>query len=201
MQSWVLLGDRVRFLPLGYTDTFASAFAKHAHVSDTSSFFTARDIERDRPLSVVFRGNRGLAQRIAGCTLAAALPDSGIALVDAEWSGRASTEVGTPYVDELCAARFALAPPGFVNNESFRFYEALVCGALPVEVRIATTHLGQIPWRTGGSITEFSWTTGLRAAMAMAEDERRARVTSARSLIAGVVQRAARDIRLDLEDS
>jgi hypothetical protein len=133
--------------------------------------------------------------------LAERVEESRIELVDADWSGRAGREAGAPYVEQLGSARFALCPPGFVNNESFRFYESLLCGALPIEVTIATTHLGEIPWRDGGSIRDASWSTGLRTAARMSEAERRTRVHAARTLIATTLHTIAADIRADLEYS
>ena len=120
-------------------------------------------------------------------------------LIDADWSARAAVDVGASYVDSLVSAQFALCPPGFANNESFRFYEALACGALPIEVSVASTHLGELPWRNMGSIAHSSWTRGLREAEEMPEDERERSVLVARGLVTDVLHASAMRMRADVE--
>ena len=200
MKHWQTIETKVSPTPLGYTDTFAYAFAQRFALPREASVFSpdlTKSDNRDR--SVVFRGNRGLAQRIVGSERAQKLRDSEIALIDADWSARATGDVGGAYVDSLLAARFALCPPGFANNESFRFYEALACGALPIEVSIASTHLGELPWRGQGSITRSSWTRGLEEADEMTDDDREHRVLAARSVIVDVLEDLAMRIRADVE--
>ena len=200
MKAWEKLGDRVRPVPLGYTDTFARAFAERMNLGPTESLFSYPIDEQARPTFITFRGNRGLAQRITGLELAGRLPDSDVATVDADWSARAPSDIGISYVESLMKARFALCPPGFANNESFRFYEALICGALPVEVTTATTHLGELPWRSAGTIATTSWTKVLREAERMSESTREARLMRVRTLIARELAATAERIRRDLED-
>ena len=200
MKDWEKLGDRVRSVPLGYTDTFASAFAELMNLGPTESLFSYPIDEDPRPTFITFHGNRGLAQRISGLELAGRLPHSDVVTVDADWSARAPSDVGTSYVESLMEARFALCPPGFANNESFRFYEALICGALPVEVTTATTHLGELPWRSAGTIAAASWTRSLREAERMSESTREARLMRVRTLIARELAATAEWIRRDLED-
>ncbi len=202
MKRWQAIEFKVSPIPLGYTDTFARAFAQRFAVPSHASLFAGdptNTVNRDR--SVVFRGNRGLAQRIVGIERAKKTLDSEITLIDADWSARADSDVGAAYVDLLSASRFALCPPGFANNESFRFYEALACGALPIEVSVASTHLGELPWRGGGSITRTSWTTGLKEAEEMTEVERAHRVLTARGLVAKVIRSATTRLRADVEGS
>ena len=186
--------------PLGYTDTFARVFAGHFDIPKGSSLFEAPIASSSRPYAVSFRGNRGLAQRIVGFELAAAVPGTDVHTVDADWSARAGVEVGEDYVASLLGSRFALCPPGFANNESFRFYEALACGALPIEVSTATTHLGRMSWRSGGSISATSWRKGLAEAQAMSEERRIHRITTARSLVVSTLRQTARKIRADVEN-
>lgn len=202
MSTWAHHGDRIRSVPLGYTDVFADAFGTRRGVGRDDSLFAGVGEGSDtRPHSIVFRGNRGLAPRIVACTLTERVKDSRVELIDADWSGRAGRDAAEGYIDQLESARFALCPPGFVNNESFRFYEALLCGALPIEVAVATTHLGEIPWRDAGSIRGASWGLGLRRADEMSEIERGTRVRAARTLVATALSTIAENIRADLEYS
>ena len=200
MKRWQTVEHKVSPIPLGYTDTFARAFAERFGLStDTSVFDTHPTNTTHRARSLVFRGNRGLAQRIVGIERAMRVTNSEVMFIDADWSARATGDVGATYVDSLTSARFALSPPGFANNESFRFYEALACGALPVELSVASTHLGELPWRSTGSIAHASWTKGLQEAEEMPESEREQRVLAARSLISDVLIESARRIRDDVE--
>lgn len=200
MKGWERLGDRVRPVPLGYTDTFAHAFAERMNLGPAESLFSYPIDEHARPTFITFHGNRGLAQRITGFELAGRLPHSDVITVDAEWSARARSDVGISYVESLMNARFALCPPGFANNESFRFYESLICGALPVEVNTATTHLGKLPWRSAGTIATASWTKALHEAERMSESTRESRLMRVRTLIARELAATSERIRRDLED-
>ena len=200
MKHWQAVDHKVSPIPLGYTDTFARAFAERFELSTDASVFSAHPANtKVRARSVVFRGNRGLAQRIVASERAMKITNSEVALIDADWSARAAGDVGAAYVDSLTSARFALCPPGFANNESFRFYEALACGTLPIEVSVASTHLGELPWRNKGSIAHSSWTRGLREAEVMPEDERERRVLVARGLITDVLHTSAMRMRADVE--
>lgn len=198
MKQWARLGDRARSIPLGYTDTFARSFVDRTNLSPESSLFEAEVAPGSRDISVSFRGNRGLAQRICGLDLASDVPHSAIELVDADWSARSAPDAGEQYVDLMISSRFALCPPGFVNNESFRFYEALACGALPIEVRVATTHLGVNELRASGSISEYSWKQGLGLSQTLTQAEIKARVDSARKAVRSSLDRLRLDIQADL---
>lgn len=201
MAPWAQVRQPVHDVPLGYTHAFVdgiTAITAGAPDPDASLFDTALP-DAERGISITFRGNRGLAQRIIGTERAGRLPRSDIRLVDADWSGFAVGDVGRAYVDALRAARFALCPPGFVNNESFRFTEALICGALPVEVEVALTHQGRLPDREGGSIRATSWSAALAQAEAMPEAERVERVTRARRLLSDRLRTLRAEIARDLE--
>ena len=202
MRHWEGISGKVTSIPLGYTDSFAQAFTDRFHIPENESLFdleVAHDESRQR--SVVFRGNRGLAQRIVGCERTRRIGGSEVEFIDAEWSARAAEDVAGSYVDSLLSAKFALCPPGFANNESFRFYEALLCGALPIEASVASTHLGSVRWRDAGSISQPSWIRGLKQAETMSETERLDRVRSARRLVAGDLQDLADRIRADMESA
>lgn len=198
MKEWASLGDRLQAVPLGYTDTFAHAFAERMQLAPNESFFAAPISEEPRPISIAFRGNRGLAQRIVGIERAQRIPNADISTVDADWSGRAEGDVGDSYVQSLLAARFALCPPGFANNESFRFYEALICGALPVEIATATTHLGELPWRSRHINSAPSWATSLRAIDGMPEASRLRKLSEARTPFRRAISLSTRAIRGDV---
>ena len=172
MADWQRVPVPVQSLPLGYTSAFANSYQE---VLEEPS---------QRTISISFRGNRGLAPRILGLEAAARVPGADIQLVDRAWSGAsAETAIAHDYIDQLCASRFALVPPGFVNAESFRYYEAILCGALPVEIRVALTHQGLVPFRSQASVRAWSWHAAMREVRVMSEDERVRRLAAARTLM------------------
>ena len=172
MLTWRQVTVPVDAIPLGYTNAFANQRTDN------------QAIDSRRGRSICFRGNRGLAPRILGLEAAKRVPGADIQLVDQVWSG-ASTDGASArdYVDQLQDSRFALVPPGFVNAETFRYYEALLCGALPVEISVALTHLGCVPFRSNAGIRAWSWKEAMRQVQRMSEDERLARVSAARTLM------------------
>ena len=166
MLKWPKTG--YRSLPLGYTNAFAGAVE------------SAAPTRTDRSISISFRGNRGMATRIVGTDAAQQVKDSRVTFVeDQAWSGIG--DQGGTYVEDLVNSRFALVPPGFVNAETFRYYEALRCGALPVELDVALTHQGVVPFRTGATIRAGSWRRALAIAATMPEAERASRVAAAQA--------------------
>lgn len=172
MAGWQTVPIPVQSIPLGYTNAFANAH------EESGSPPTERNI------SICFRGNRGLAPRILGLEAAALVPGSDIDLVDQSWSGAsANPSDARDYVDQLRSSRFALVPPGFVNAESFRYYEAILCGALPVEIDVALTHQGLVPFRSLASIRAWSWRAAMREVRTMSEDDRVRRLEAARTLM------------------
>jgi hypothetical protein len=200
MKAWTACRVPVRAVPLGYTSTFSEAFvACHPEAGDTGSLFSADVLAGERATSITFRGNRGLAARIVGMERAARLPNSDIATIDADWSGFAEGDVGASYVEALSASRFALCPPGFVNNDSFRYFEALACGALPVELRVALTHQGIAAARSPRAVISPSWREGLARAVEMDENDRREAARAARSLVTDVLARTRTRLAADLE--
>ena len=172
MAHWHRVSIPVQSLPLGYTNAFANPYQE------------APESPTERTISICFRGNRGLAPRILGLEEATRVPGAEIQLVDRAWSGASpETTNARDYIDQLRRSRFALVPPGFVNAESFRYYEAILCGALPVEIRVALTHQGLVPFRSKASVRSWSWQAAMREVRGMSEDERVRRLAAARTLM------------------
>lgn len=172
MANWHRISIPVQSLPLGYTNAFAQAY-QEMHEEST-----------ERTVSIGFRGNRGLAPRILGLEEAARIPGASIQLVDQAWSGSSDAiSDARDYIDQLRNSRFGLVPPGFVNAESFRYYEAILCGALPVEIHVALTHQGLVPFRSKATIRAWNWRAAMREVPGMPEDERIGRLAAARTLM------------------
>ena len=172
MASWRTVSLPVHAIPLGYTNAFATT---NEEITETPMA---------RTTSISFRGNRGLSPRILGLEAAERVSGADIQLVDQAWSGAGRDNTSArDYVDQLRNSRFALVPPGFVNAESFRYYEAVLSGALPVEIRVALTHQGLVPFRSDASVRAWSWTDAMRQIRDMSEDERLGRLEVARTLM------------------
>lgn len=199
-----LRGARTLTVPLGYTSVFASAVAPGTGSSlflpSSTGFIVDVDPRADRPISISFRGNRGMPPRVQAVETLARIEGSRVTLIEGAWSGAGASESARDYVSELSQSRFALCPPGFVNNESFRFYEVVICGALPIEITTALTHLGRVPFRDGITIREATWAAAVKRAVAMSEKERIARVERARTLITEELGRVATVIQRLVSD-
>jgi hypothetical protein len=57
------------------------------------------------------------------------------------------------YVRELLESAFAMCPPGNYSNETFRFWETLLCGCVPVVANFVPSD--PITGRGGISLIEF----------------------------------------------
>jgi len=162
MRDWQHLQVPVLGLALGYTNVFANAYRAFLArqtgqtVSDAHSLFDlAVDLEaRPRTTPMFFRGSSGQPQRQVMIDRARAIPGARIETTDEQWRGFDGAADGSTYVTGLLDSVQALSPPGFVNNESFRYYEAVICGSQPVEAAVALTHQGRLVARpTSASAT------------------------------------------------
>lgn len=158
MKRWGDVSVPVHAVPLGYTSDFAQAVirALDLHLDADASLVDAVSLRAGlrkhpdrsgevavRDLDTVFRGSPGSAHRQVLVEQAQQHPDSVVEWIDAQWTSVPSLERTDRYVASLHRARRALCPPGAVNTETFRYYEATLCGARPVEPRTALTHLGR----------------------------------------------------------
>ena len=145
MRKWQELTVPVITVPLGYTDAFERAYVQARDITPGASLFDSWQTPAgQRPTSIAFRGIAGQPQRQVMIDAARTDPHSRIEIIDATWSG-SNPDAGRDYVQLLMSAQRALCPPGFVNTESFRRYEAVLCGALPISPPTALTHLGRLP--------------------------------------------------------
>jgi hypothetical protein len=152
MRDWQHVQVPVFGLALGYTNVFANTYRAFLAcetdqtVSDAKSLFDlAVDFEaRPRTTPMFFRGSLGQPQRQVMVDRARAIPGARIEATDEQWRGFDGAEDGSTYVTGLLDSVQALSPPGFVNNESFRYYEAVICGSQPVEATVALTHQGRL---------------------------------------------------------
>ena len=152
MGDWERLPCPVYSVPLGYTSEFAKSVIEylHLHVSPTQSLLEPMLVaNHERDTEIVFRGALGTAHRQALVESTERQRGSHISLVSRDWAVSTTKNESLAYVESLSRTRCALCPPGSINTETFRFYEAIVCGARPVEPRTALTHLGRPVCRNG----------------------------------------------------
>lgn len=196
---------RFRTVPLGYTAVFASEFTARFGPIDRDTSLFDHVLERGRSLSsdnrtleVSFRGARGQFQRRTGVHLASKRPRSDCSAPVRAFSGKGKTLDSGTYVDLMTRSRFALCPPGFSTNESYRTSEALLCGALPVMLTTAVSQGTRPPAHLSDVVMGPCWTTVLRSMERMDEPSRRAAVLRALHSSRTAYREAADSIRTAL---
>jgi hypothetical protein len=146
MRSWQDVSAPVLICPLGYTEKFALSYCElRSGVMGNDSLFDLEVLDSgDRLFEYSFRGSQGQLQRMQMVTEIQALDEKcDVEMVEGEWNGALTSRLsGLDYVQSLLNSKRALCPPGYTNNESFRYYESLICGSLPVEANVAVSHLG-----------------------------------------------------------
>lgn len=135
-----------RWIPLGYTNKFAQTFIANLEPTLESeesliNFFLEIKIVllKIKIKRVVFRGQIGKFQRqdFFREFESLSLPISISTVFNQVFSGgnepgKPQQENSSEYVCELLESTFALCPPGNYSNETFRFWESLLCGCAPV---------------------------------------------------------------------
>lgn len=137
-QIW-LRNYAILSLPLGYTNNFAFSLLQLKPQYKLENQYSFENLKigpefKFRDDSCVFTGS------LTGPVRKILLQDSKfrkqmrlkVKIVD-QW-GSADVASDTSYVDEMSNSKWVFTPPGHVSNFSFRFYEALICGSIPVEV-------------------------------------------------------------------
>jgi len=150
-------------------------------------------VERD--IEVSFRGARGQLQRRTGVHLAARVPGAEIPAPASSFSGNGDVLDADAYVDLMARSRFALCPPGYSANESYRTFEALLCGALPTMLSTAVSQGTRPADHLLDVVSGPSWTSVLRRMRAIDEPTRVAAVNRARHAARSAFGDAATAIR------
>lgn len=133
MSKWQRLKKPVSILPLGYTNRFAKSFSSFMGIGDeTSLLLASMNSISYRAISVSFSGTRGSLQRRSAIAFLRHVPRSKINVTQNGWSGYESFGIDIEYCQTLSSSLYCAALPGYISNESFRYYEALICGALPI---------------------------------------------------------------------
>jgi hypothetical protein len=138
MSKWQRLRKPLSILPLGYTNKFAISYTSFEGTSNKGTLLRNR-IDRDatRNISISFSGTPGSLQRRSTIQFLTRLPNSRINVTTNDWNGHQKSGTDIEYCDTLLSSFYCAALPGYISNESFRYYEALICGALPVRFHVS----------------------------------------------------------------
>jgi hypothetical protein len=141
MSKWRRLKKPLSILPLGYTNKFAKSFSSLMSIGDGKSLLmTPTGSVSERAISISFSGTRGSVQRRTAIDFLGDIPGSHLSVNRNGWNGHESSGTDVSYCQILLSSSYCAALPGHISNESFRYYEALVCGALPIRFHLS---LGQ----------------------------------------------------------
>ena len=125
-------------LPLGYTNRFFKELSNLGLIKDETNSLYGEDfekyiyssIDRHQNSGISFFGQKGTWLRRRLVQSFSKEKNMSIRTYGS-WGGVAESS-RTDYVEEMLNSRYVLCPPGNVSNESFRYYEAIAVGALPI---------------------------------------------------------------------
>lgn len=138
-------------LPLGYTNLFVSQLhdsflSKHISLFDN---WPLSDVAKfNREVSSGFIGQVGTWYRKVLLKYFARFPEF-TSIESSGWKGTSSVS----YIEFLRDTQLILCPPGIYTNETFRYFEALVFGGLPIspvntlhDFHSSTYWTSELPW-------------------------------------------------------
>lgn len=155
--------DKFIYLPLGYTDNFVSELRKLGLVCSSGRDSLLKRGEFKLPSSrdsftITFMGySTGKIRSLILDGIQRKYPQETIFQYTEKWGQGNSSE--PQYASLLLRASIALNPPGHVSNETFRYLEALICGAIPVSSVSSPQDWSRNPLAGLNSVTgnEFSY--------------------------------------------
>lgn len=158
-------------VPLGYTNGFARYLRQHKKMKCTCVSLVAHSlhenlIERRRDYSVSFVGQIGNIQRQKFVDITEEMVFANNQLLNGTikvvrrknfggtvGSNSATMETFREFIEIGLNSRFGLCPPGNFAGETFRFFEILCLGALPIEASAVISDPAF--FRNGSSISRF----------------------------------------------
>lgn len=119
--------------PLGYTDRFAKELKKLQLLPANSQSLYSQKIydNSSRGTGVSFEGQKGRWYRRL---MVEYFEKNAAARTNKYGSFGGFTDLPetTNYVESILASRFVVCPPGNVSSQSFRYYESIALGAIPI---------------------------------------------------------------------
>jgi hypothetical protein len=118
-------------LPIGYTDRFFNELQKIETMNSHDSLFSLKFGSQlnSRNVTPFFAGQKGSWFRRR--TLSQFESRSASITKYPVWGGNLSSE-NSSYAQGMCNSIFVVCPPGNRSNETNRYYESIICGAIPL---------------------------------------------------------------------
>lgn len=144
LRGWKSLSGKIEYFPLGYTSKFAKSILHLLNSQNYGGSLFELELDEfraaDEGNTVEFSGSLGAWQRRVGLQHAARRQGSSVYVTNVGWRG-SSDKIDLAYCDRMLNSKYVFCPPGYSANESFRVYEALICGSMPLRLGSALTQL------------------------------------------------------------
>lgn len=124
--------------PLGYSDRFIIELKNLGMLPDkSSSLFKEEIYDRNRRRdSVSFIGQKGRWYRRLMVDYFERIADASISKYGS-FGGFTHLPQTTDYASSILSSKFVVCPPGNVSSQSFRYYEAIALGAVPIVTEVS----------------------------------------------------------------
>lgn len=157
----IRFGFEMSPIPLGYTNAFVEQLKYlQPKIENYDSLFdlSLYESEVGRQIDISFVGKEGeWARHVA---LSVLMQNDLIKIVKIKtlgWGGHQFEDL--EYVNSLLESKFVLCPPGHISNQSFRYFESLLLGALPISTpnSLQDPHIGNFWTEEMKSFKFYSW--------------------------------------------
>ena len=166
----------VTALPLGYTNVFVKQikyFSPMLSSKESVLEFAKNLVSTKKSIEISFFGKEGeWGRHLALNILLKADLNKLIKIKTYGWGG--DKFQGTEYFESIFNSRFVLAAPGHISNQSFRYLESLILGALPLTPpsTLQDPHIGNFWTSNNKKIKFYSWTYLINNQTKISETER-----------------------------
>ena len=200
IRQWHRLGSKVKPLPLGYASVFAHALVRVAGIHSPTDSLLSWDPPRSESRSLLagFSGDLGQPQRRIGLSRATTITPCVIRWTRGPWNGGLGVDQGEDYVRSLLAPRFALCPPGTVSNESFRVFESVICGSLPLSLHACVSQGTELPMALQVGLIDKTWKRLFESCLDTSEDRRLDLLEAARGTLRASAKSTSDNISRDI---
>jgi hypothetical protein len=182
---------KIKHFPLGYSNRFIEELLLSGLISIESMTIMQLSnsfSNRSRKSEVIFKGQLTGQYRklIAPYLMQKELVKFEL---NQQW-GRPELLTSTSYVKSMIESKFVFCPPGHVSNDTFRRTEALICGALPIEIESSPQNWQKCYTSFADTqLNRYSVVRSVREALKMPETDRhRIRVFLLNKMIGEIVE-------------
>jgi hypothetical protein len=170
-----IYGKKSTSISLGYTDIFAQAFVSIFKIESEKSLIKNAKLQiqlsQIRYFFCSFIGQEGQMFRKIAISTLEDFPNTQIkkrkAFGGYIGEGSASMQNGIESIKILFQSKFSLCPPGNISGNSYRIVESIICGAVPLLVKVTPsdpTFLSENPF---DSLKALFWRDLLNSAMTL----------------------------------